>query len=154
MIQLFILAMAMLLLPKVLGVLRGVRAIASCVRTVNPMRVLLGAVMETLLSALYAPIMMMMQSRQLLEILFGQDSGWATQTAQALADAVGDVVAPALAADACRVSSWRWRCWPCRRRCSLWMAPALVGPRARAAAVGGERQRRARQGAAGAWACS
>ncbi len=78
MIQLFILAMAILLLPKVLGVLRAF-VNAELRRTVNPIRVLLGAVMETLLSALFAPIMMMMQSRQVLEILFGQDSGWATQ---------------------------------------------------------------------------
>ncbi|HVY64358.1 MAG TPA: glucans biosynthesis glucosyltransferase MdoH [Gammaproteobacteria bacterium] len=79
MIRLFILAMAVLLLPKVLGVLRafGNRELR---RTVNPVRVLFGALMETVLSALYAPIMMMMQSRQLLEILFGQDSGWSTQS--------------------------------------------------------------------------
>jgi membrane glycosyltransferase len=78
MIQLFVLAMATLLLPKVLGVLRAF-VNPELRRTVNPIRVLLGALVETLLSALYAPVMMMMQSRQVLEILFGQDSGWATQ---------------------------------------------------------------------------
>ena len=79
MIRLFIVAMTVLLLPKLLGVLRafGNRELR---RTVNPIRVLIGAVAETILSALYAPIMMMMQGRQLLEILFGQDSGWATQS--------------------------------------------------------------------------
>jgi membrane glycosyltransferase len=79
MIRLFILAMTVLLLPKLLGVLRafGNRELR---RTVNPVRVLIGALAETILSALYAPIMMMMQGRQLLEILFGQDSGWATQS--------------------------------------------------------------------------
>jgi membrane glycosyltransferase len=49
-------------------------------RTVNPVRILLGAVAETVLSALYAPSMMMMQTRQVAEILFGQDSGWSTQS--------------------------------------------------------------------------
>jgi membrane glycosyltransferase len=78
MIQLFVLAMATLLLPKVLGVLRAF-VNRELRRTVNPIRVLLGALVETLLSALYAPVMMMMQSRQVLEIVFGQDSGWATQ---------------------------------------------------------------------------
>ena len=79
MIQLFIVAMTVLLLPKLLGVLRalGNRELR---RTVNPVRVVIGALAETILSALYAPIMMMMQSRQLLEILFGQDSGWASQS--------------------------------------------------------------------------
>jgi membrane glycosyltransferase len=71
--------MTVLLLPKLLGVLRafGNRELR---RTVNPVRVLIGALAETILSALYAPIMMMMQGRQLLEILFGQDSGWAAQS--------------------------------------------------------------------------
>jgi membrane glycosyltransferase len=36
--------------------------------------------LETILSALYAPIMMMMQVRQISEIFVGQDSGWATQS--------------------------------------------------------------------------
>jgi membrane glycosyltransferase len=79
MVNLFIVAMATLLLPKILGVLR-VFVDRELMRVVNPLRVALGAVAETLLSALYAPIMMMMQVRQISEILFGQDSGWATQT--------------------------------------------------------------------------
>ena len=41
---------------------------------------MLGAAVETILSALYAPIMMMMQVRQVSEILIGQDSGWTTQS--------------------------------------------------------------------------
>jgi len=79
MIALFILAMGTLLAPKVLGVLRGL-VNGEFLRTVNPLRVVLGAIVETVLSALYAPIMMMMQTRQVAEILFGQDSGWVTQS--------------------------------------------------------------------------
>lgn len=79
MVNLFIVAMATLLLPKIIGVL-GVLVDRELMRVVNPLRVVLGAVVETVLSALYAPIMMMMQVRQVSEILWGQDSGWATQT--------------------------------------------------------------------------
>jgi len=79
MVNLFIIAMVTLLLPKVLGVLR-VFVDRELLRVVNPLRVALGAVAETVLSALYAPIMMMMQVRQISEILWGQDSGWTTQT--------------------------------------------------------------------------
>jgi membrane glycosyltransferase len=79
MIALFVVAMVTLLTPKILGVLRALGN-KELLRTVNPLRVLLGAVAETILSALYAPIMMMMQTRQVTEILFGQDSGWATQS--------------------------------------------------------------------------
>jgi membrane glycosyltransferase len=125
MIQLFILAMTTLLLPKLLGVLRAF-VNREMRYTVNSLRVLLGALLETLLSALYAPIMMMMQSRQLLEILFGQDSGWSPQRRKHggtpwvtlfrrhwLQTVAGLVVAAALAS----VSTPLF----------LWMVPALAG---------------------------
>jgi membrane glycosyltransferase len=79
MIRLFVIAMVTLMTPKILGVLRAFID-WELLRTVNPLRVLLGAVAETILSALYAPIMMMMQVRQVSEILIGQDSGWSTQS--------------------------------------------------------------------------
>jgi membrane glycosyltransferase len=78
MIHLFLVAMATLLTPKILGVL-SVFVDRELMRTVNPIRVVLGAIAETVLSALYAPIMMMMQVRQVSEIFWGLDSGWATQ---------------------------------------------------------------------------
>jgi len=76
MIELFVVTMAT---TKILGVLRAF-VDRELLRTVNPLRVVLGAVAETVLSALYAPIMMMMQVRQISEIFVGQDSGWSTQT--------------------------------------------------------------------------
>lgn len=79
MLELFVLAMITLLTPKILGVLRAL-VDREFLHTVNPLRVVLGAVAETILSALYAPIMMMMQVRQISEIFVGQDSGWSTQT--------------------------------------------------------------------------
>jgi len=79
MIRLFVIAMVTLLTPKILGVLRSLIDF-ELLRKVNPLRVVLGAIAETILSALYAPIMMMMQVRQVSEILIGQDSGWTTQS--------------------------------------------------------------------------
>ena len=79
MVRLFIIAMVTLLTPKILGVLRSL-VDWELLRKVNPLRVVLGAVAETILSALYAPIMMLMQVRQVSEILIGQDSGWTTQS--------------------------------------------------------------------------
>ena len=79
MIRLFIIAMVTLLTPKILGVLRAFID-WELLRTVNPLRVVLGALAELVISALYAPIMMMMQMRQVSEILIGQDSGWSTQS--------------------------------------------------------------------------
>jgi membrane glycosyltransferase len=79
MIALFVFAMIVLLTPKVLGFVRGLID-RELLRTVGVVRLFLGVLIETLLSALYAPIMMLIQSRQVLEILRGQDSGWSTQS--------------------------------------------------------------------------
>jgi membrane glycosyltransferase len=79
MIELFIFSMGILLLPKVLGLLRGL-VNREMLRTVGIVRLILGVPFETLFSALYAPISMMIQSRQVWEILRGKDSGWAVQS--------------------------------------------------------------------------
>jgi membrane glycosyltransferase len=79
MIALFVFAMVVLLTPKVLGFVRGLID-RDLLRTVGVVRLFLGVLIETVLSALYAPIMMLIQSRQVLEILRGQDSGWSTQS--------------------------------------------------------------------------
>jgi membrane glycosyltransferase len=79
MIALFITAMVTLLAPKILGLLRAL-VNRELLRTVGFVRLILGVIAETVLSALYAPIMMMMQTRQVWEILLGQDSGWAVQS--------------------------------------------------------------------------
>ncbi|HEX5048772.1 MAG TPA: glucans biosynthesis glucosyltransferase MdoH [Gammaproteobacteria bacterium] len=84
MIALFIVAMVTLLTPKILGVLRAL-VNRELLRSVGIVRLGFGVVVETVLSALYAPIMMMIQSRQVYEILRGQDSGWSTQSRKSAA---------------------------------------------------------------------
>jgi membrane glycosyltransferase len=79
MVALFLVAMATLFTPKILGFLRGLVTRELLLR-VGVIRLVLGVVGETILSALYAPIMMLIQTRQVWEILRGQDSGWTTQT--------------------------------------------------------------------------
>jgi membrane glycosyltransferase len=46
----------------------------------DPVKLVAGVVLETALSALVAPILMVSQSKALLDILLGRDSGWAAQT--------------------------------------------------------------------------
>ncbi len=69
--------MSVLLVPKALGLLRafGDRAL----RRGGIIRLCIGVLLETVLSALYAPILMLTQSRQIWEILRGKDSGWKQQ---------------------------------------------------------------------------
>ena len=71
--------MALLVLPKLLGWMvmmvhrRDRRGIGGMVRG------LFSVVIEVLISALIAPVMMLMQSRAVMEIVAGRDAGWAAQ---------------------------------------------------------------------------
>jgi membrane glycosyltransferase len=77
MLALFLLAMALLLLPKAIGLARAMiwepRAYGGRLRLAGSF------VAEIALSALYAPVLMLMQVAQLVEILRGRDSGWSAQ---------------------------------------------------------------------------
>jgi membrane glycosyltransferase len=76
MISLFVMTAVVLLLPKLLGLLWSMRVRAMRRRCV-PMAV--SAVVELVFSLLYAPLLMLIQTQQLWEILRGRDSGWAAQ---------------------------------------------------------------------------
>jgi membrane glycosyltransferase len=75
----FAATMSMLVLPKLLGYLsmlprgRDRRGIGGMVRG------LVSVVLEIFISALIAPIMMLMQVRSVLEIFMGRDAGWSVQ---------------------------------------------------------------------------
>jgi membrane glycosyltransferase len=79
MVELFVFSMGVLLLPKIMGFLRAL-VNREMLKTVGIVRLVLGVPFETLMSALYAPISMLMQSRQVWEILRGRDSGWSVQS--------------------------------------------------------------------------
>ncbi|MEP3439858.1 MAG: glucans biosynthesis glucosyltransferase MdoH [Sulfitobacter sp.] len=80
---LFALSMGMLFLPKVTGVIRAI-LVPKVRRSFGGVRFILGgALLEILLSALLAPILMFFQVQQLFEILSGRDSGWAAQSRDA-----------------------------------------------------------------------
>jgi membrane glycosyltransferase len=77
MLGLFLLAMGLLMLPKAIGLARAMiweaRAYGGRLRLAGSF------VAEVALSALYAPVLMLMQIAQLVEILRGRDSGWSAQ---------------------------------------------------------------------------
>ncbi len=76
---LFILSLFMLLLPKIIGYVTTLcdedrrKAFGGAVKLTASF------MLELTLSALFAPISMVMQSRQIYEILSGADSGWTAQ---------------------------------------------------------------------------
>ncbi|MAN55903.1 MAG: glucans biosynthesis glucosyltransferase MdoH [Paracoccus sp.] len=78
MLYLFIAAMALLLLPRLIATLRAwSRPLAR--NSGGPVRIFASALFEILLSALIAPVQMLIQTRQIFEILRGRDSGWNAQ---------------------------------------------------------------------------
>lgn len=78
-ISLFVVSMAIVLLPKFLGWCSAMINLRRCFRYGGPVLVTLSVLVEILLSALVAPIMMLAQSRMVWEILTGGDSGWKPQ---------------------------------------------------------------------------
>ncbi len=78
-LQLFVVTMGVLLLPKLLGVIETILRSDLRKRCGGGFAIVVGMVLETLISALVAPVMMLLQSRHVAEILLGRDSGWKTQ---------------------------------------------------------------------------
>lgn len=79
MLWLFAVAMGLLLLPKFIATFRAwARPLAK--NSGGRVRIFASAIFETVLSALIAPVQMLVQTRQIFEILSGRDSGWNAQT--------------------------------------------------------------------------
>ncbi|MEQ9332877.1 glucans biosynthesis glucosyltransferase MdoH [Thalassobaculum sp.] len=79
MVWLFVFTMATLLVPKTIGLLRAMLSRAHVRSVGDAVRLLAGWLVEILVSALFAPIMMLIHSRHVWEILLGQDTGWKLQ---------------------------------------------------------------------------
>jgi membrane glycosyltransferase len=78
-LQLFELTMGVLLAPKLFGLIAALidgRTRRACGGTI---RLVLSALLETIMSAFLAPIMMLIQSGSVVQILSGRDTGWNPQ---------------------------------------------------------------------------
>jgi len=79
MMALFWFSMVVLLVPKMLGLLRALLSKRIRAGAGGAIGVCASVILEIILSALYAPILMLIQSRYVFEILMGRDSGWKPQ---------------------------------------------------------------------------
>src|SRR5271168_2131157 len=79
MMALFWFSMIVLLIPKMLGLIRAL--LSKRIRRGSGGVIGVGAsfLLEVILSALYAPILMLIQSRYVFEVFMGRDSGWKPQ---------------------------------------------------------------------------
>jgi membrane glycosyltransferase len=83
MMLLFVFSMGVLLLPKAIGFLRALLWPSVRRGCGGILGVPISAVLELLLSLLYAPVMMIIQTEHVFSILTGRDSEWITQRRQA-----------------------------------------------------------------------
>jgi membrane glycosyltransferase len=90
MTRLFIFTMIVLFTPKVLGLLRGLLNARVRKGCGGALALTLSTFVETLVSALYAPIMMLVQTQHVISILTGRDSGWGPQRRHAAKTAWGE----------------------------------------------------------------
>lgn len=126
MVWLFVFTMATLLVPKVIGLLRAL-CLREHVRSVgDAVALLVGWVTEILVSSLLAPIMMLIQSRHVWEILIGRDAGWKLQRrddgaiplSEAAARHAGHTIMGLVIAAAL---------YPFSTTALAWLAPVLIG---------------------------
>jgi membrane glycosyltransferase len=75
----FVCTMGLLIVPKLLAYLLLVIQSENRKKFGGALRVFVGLVVETLLSGLIAPVMMIFQSTAVTEILLGRDAGWQVQ---------------------------------------------------------------------------
>lgn len=78
-LQLFYITMGILFSPKIFGLLLLLFDNQTCHTLGGRCKVILSAVTEIILSALVAPIMMLIHCGAVISILVGRDSGWAPQ---------------------------------------------------------------------------
>jgi membrane glycosyltransferase len=79
MMALFWFSMLVLLIPKMLGLVRALLSARIRRGGGGVIGVVASFLLETLLSALYAPVLMLVQSRHVFEVFMGRDSGWKPQ---------------------------------------------------------------------------
>jgi membrane glycosyltransferase len=79
MMALFWFSMVVLLIPKMLGLVRALVSRRIRRSSGGVIGVAASFLLEVILSALYAPILMLIQSRHVFEVFMGRDSGWKAQ---------------------------------------------------------------------------
>ncbi|MCX4188515.1 glucans biosynthesis glucosyltransferase MdoH [Methylophaga sp. OBS4] len=79
-LSLFIVSMAVVLAPKLFGWFAAIINLRRCRHFGGPILLTLSTLFEAILSALYAPILMVAQFGVVCKIIMGKDSGWHPQS--------------------------------------------------------------------------
>lgn len=118
--------MGLLILPKLLALFLVLIRSDTRRRFGGGLRTFGGVLLETVISALTAPVMMVFQSTAVIEILLGRDAGWQVQHrgdgAIPLREVVRRYALPTALGATMAVGAWLVS-WPLL----LWMTPVIVG---------------------------
>jgi membrane glycosyltransferase len=90
MMALFWFSMVVLLIPKLLGFIRALASRRIRRGAGGVIGVTASILLETVLSALYAPILMVIQCRHVFEVFMGRDSGWKPHRRDSVTTSWGD----------------------------------------------------------------
>jgi membrane glycosyltransferase len=90
MMALFWFSMLVLLIPKTLGLIRALLSRRIRRGAGGVIGVTASFLLEAILSALYAPILMVVQCRHVFEVFMGRDSGWKPQQRDSVGTSWGD----------------------------------------------------------------
>jgi membrane glycosyltransferase len=90
MMALFWFSLIVLLIPKLLGFLRAMRSSRIRRGAGGLIGITASVLLEVILSALYAPILMVIQCRHVFEVFMGRDSGWKPQRRASAGTTWGD----------------------------------------------------------------
>ncbi len=77
--RLFMATMAVVLLPKVLGLVLEIERARRAAHPLAAMRAVAGVAVETVYSMLFAPVLMLTQTSAVAQIFAGRDAGWKAQ---------------------------------------------------------------------------
>lgn len=124
--RLFLATMAVVLLPKALGLALEMKRARRAREVFGLPRAVAGVATETVFSMLLAPIMMMTQTSSVLQILFGRDAGWKAQRRDGATLELSDAI------------RFHWShmlvgvvvtivCWETSPGLLVWMAPVVLG---------------------------
>jgi membrane glycosyltransferase len=90
MMALFWFSMVVLLIPKMVGLMRALLSRRMRRGAGGVIGIAASFVLEVVLSALYAPVLMLIQSRHVFEVFMGRDSGWKPQRRDSVGTTWGD----------------------------------------------------------------
>jgi membrane glycosyltransferase len=122
----FVATMALLLLPKLLACMVAIANRTTRRGSGGALRLVAGTLLESLISGLLAPVVMLTQSMHVLEIARGRDSGWNAQRrddgALSLGDTARRYLGHTLLGAALGVAAWL-----VSASLALWMSPVVLG---------------------------